>query len=530
MADAPLERHRDVVTHHPIFRNLAPAQFIEESLRLAHGELSNRGALVTRTGERTGRSPKDKFIVREPGSANQIAWGKVNQPMEIDEFERLHTTVRRYLEQRSLYVQDSYAGADTHYHSSIRLYSESPWHAFFASSLFRRFTPDELRRVRPDWVILHAPHLQLDANEFASPVRVVAHLTDKLILIAGTQYAGEIKKAIFSVMNYELPTRGVFPMHCAANVSEEGQSALFFGLSGTGKTTLSADPDRQLIGDDEHAWSEHGIFNIEGGCYAKTFRLSQAGEPQIWSALHFGSVLENVILHPETREPDFDDDSITENCRAAYPLDFIPNYEPSGQGGHPRHIFFLTCDAFGVLPPLARLSSAQAMYHFLSGYTAKVAGTETGITEPTATFSACFGEPFLPLHPTRYAEMLRERMETHQANVWLVNTGWTGGPYGVGSRMSLRHTRALLKAALADLLLSVPYRPDPFFGVDVPLECPGLPRELLDPRRTWPDGRAYDQQARKLVQLFHANFERYADQASEQIRAAGPRLDVASVG
>ncbi|HEY8506684.1 MAG TPA: phosphoenolpyruvate carboxykinase (ATP), partial [Gemmataceae bacterium] len=355
-----------------------------------------------------------------------------------------------------------------------------------------------------------------------SEVLIAINFEKKLVVITGTHYAGEIKKSIFTALNGLLPGRDVFPMHCAANVGAGGDVALFFGLSGTGKTTLSADPDRRLIGDDEHGWSAEGVFNLEGGCYAKTIRLSPEGEPQIWDALRFGSVLENVVVDPRTRVPDFDSDAITENTRAAYPLDFIPNYEPSGRGGHPRTIFFLTCDAFGVLPPIARLTPPQAMYHFLSGYTAKVAGTEAGVTEPAATFSACFGAPFLPLHPTRYAEMLRRRLDEHRTPVWLVNTGWTGGPVGAGRRIKLAHTRALLKAALEGTLDRVSFRTDPVFGLAVPESCPGVPPEILRPRDTWPDPSAYDAKASKLAGMIRENFEHYAGETTDEVRRAGP--------
>jgi phosphoenolpyruvate carboxykinase (ATP) len=499
----------------PVAANRPSAELVELALARNEGGLTNRGALVAYTGSRTGRSPQDRFIIREPSSEGQIAWGTVNRPIDPAVFDRLFTRVTAYFQSRPLFLCDLYACADPAYRLNVRVISEKAWHALFARCLFIRpkLAPGESPGAiyKPDWTVLSAADFKADParDGTRSDAFILIHFGRKTVLIGGTLYAGEIKKSVFSALNYLLPQWGVFPMHCAANVGVAGDVALFFGLSGTGKTTLSADPDRRLIGDDEHGWSDAGVFNIEGGCYAKTIRLSKAGEPQIWDAIRFGCVLENVIVDPATRVPDYDDDSRTENTRAAYPVEFIPNAEPSGRGGHPTNIFFLTCDAFGVLPPLARLDSAQAMYHFLNGYTAKVAGTEAGVTEPQATFSTCFAAPFLPLAPARYAELLRERMEKHRTAVWLVNTGWSGGGYSVGRRMPLAVTRALLRAALAGQLDGVPTQPAPVFGLAVPVSCPGVPGELLRPRDTWPDKAAYDAKANHLAGLFRENFKKF---------------------
>jgi phosphoenolpyruvate carboxykinase (ATP) len=508
----------------PVFANLASAELVERALARGEGSLTVSGALAVATGARTGRSPQDKFFVREPGTEALIDWGKVNQPLDPAAFERLFAKVGAYLQARPLFQTDGYACADPRYRLNVRVVADRAWHALFARCLFLRPDRSELPAFRPDWTVLAATDLRADPAQDGtrSETFIVLHPGRRLILLGGTHYAGEIKKAIFTVLNLLLPGRGVFPMHCAANVGAGGDVALFFGLSGTGKTTLSADPARRLIGDDEHGWSDEGVFNLEGGCYAKTIRLSRAGEPQIWDAIRFGCVLENVVVDPVSRVPDFDSAALTENTRAAYPVEFIPGCEPSGRSGHPAHVFFLTCDAFGVLPPLARLTPEQALYHFLSGYTAKVAGTESGVTEPQATFSTCFAAPFLPLPPTRYAEMLRERLEEHKAAVWLVNTGWTGGPYGVGRRMQLAYTRALLRAALAGELAGVGFSPDPVFSVLVPAACPGVPAEVLRPRATWPDPAAYDAAARQLAKLFRDNFARFTASVPEGVRLAEP--------
>jgi phosphoenolpyruvate carboxykinase (ATP) len=479
---------------------------VEEAIRRGEGELAASGPLTARTFSRTGRSPKDKFTVRESSSEGQIDW-TLNQPMEPGTFNALRDRVVEHLKSKDLYTFDGHAAADPRHQLKLRVVAEKAWHALFARCLFLRPTAEQLAGFAPDWTVLNACTFQCDPTRDGtrSEVCVALSFEQKLVLIAGTQYAGEIKKSIFTVLNYLLPQSNVFPMHCSANVGPAGDTALFFGLSGTGKTTLSADPGRQLIGDDEHGWGPDGVFNFEGGCYAKTIKLSEEGEPQIWNALRFGCVLENVPLDPATRKPDYDATPWTENTRAAYPVDYIPNCELTGRGGIPKTIFFLTFDAFGVLPPLARLSPTQAMEQFLLGYTAKVAGTEAGVTEPTPEFSTCFGKPFLPLPPKRYAAMLKEKLETHQVPVWLVNTGWTGGPYGVGTRMKLADTRALLKAALDGSLANVPMVTDPIFGFQVPTQCPGVSNaKVLQPRNTWSDPAAYDRKALELQELFRS--------------------------
>jgi phosphoenolpyruvate carboxykinase (ATP) len=496
----------DVLSIHPerVFANFPSARLVEEAIRRGEGMLAASGPLTARTGARTGRSPKDKFIVREAASEGQIDW-ILNQPMEPATFDRLRERIEAYLATQDRYTFDGYAAADPRHRIKLRVVAEKAWHALFARCLFLRPEAEDLADFAPDWIILNACEMPCDParDGTKSEVCVAISFERKTVLIAGTQYAGEIKKSIFTILNYLLPQAGVFPMHCSANVGAAGDVALFFGLSGTGKTTLSADPERRLIGDDEHGWGPDGVFNFEGGCYAKTIKLSPQGEPQIWNALRFGCVLENVPLDPLTRVPDYHAAPFTENTRAAYPVDFIPNCELSGRGGHPRTIFFLTFDASGVLPPLSRLNPAQAMEQFLLGYTAKVAGTETGNSkDPTPEFSACFGKPFLPLPPQRYGAMLKQKLEAHNVPVWLVNTGWTGGPYGVGTRMKLDWTRALLKAALDGALANVPTTTDPIFGVEVPLACPGVPSTVLVPRNTWNDPAAYDAKAQELAALF----------------------------
>jgi phosphoenolpyruvate carboxykinase (ATP) len=495
-----------------IFANLSSAALIEEGVRRREGELTSDGSFVALTGERTGRSPADKYIVREPSVDALVNWGKVNKPLAPEVFGQLIEKARSHLSGRELFVHDAFACADPKHRLRLRVVAEKAWHALFARCLFLRPNLDDLKTFDPEWLILSAPELQFDAAKFGlnSEAALAVSFERKTILAAGTHYAGEIKKSIFTILNGLLPQRGVFPMHCSANIGASGDVALFFGLSGTGKTTLSADPERRLIGDDEHGWSDDGIFNIEGGCYAKTINLSPEGEPQIWSAIRFGSVLENVPIDPQTRIPDFNSEKYTENTRAAYPVEFIPSAELSGRGGHPSNIFFLTCDAFGVLPPISKLSPEQAMQHFLCGYTAKVAGTEAGVVEPSATFSTCFAAPFLPLPPRRYAELLRERLTEFQVPVWLVNTGWSGGPYGVGKRMSLKYTRAMLKAALDGELAHGPLVLDPVFGVEVPKDCPGVPSEVLQPRQVWHDRAAYDSAARKLAEMFRQEWQKYA--------------------
>jgi phosphoenolpyruvate carboxykinase (ATP) len=494
-----------------VFANLSSAALIERAAFNREGVLTNLGALSAFTGSRTGRSPKDKFTVRDTDVADQIDWS-ANQALDPAAFNRLRDRVRNYLSGRDLYVFDGFVCADQRYRLPIRVVTEKAWHCLFARCLFIRPALEQLRSFDPEWTVLHACGFRAEParDGTKSEVCLAISFEQKLIVACGTHYAGEIKKAMFTVLNYLLPQKGVFPMHCSANVGASNDVALFFGLSGTGKTTLSADVERRLIGDDEHGWGDEGIFNIEGGCYAKTIKLSAAGEPQIWNALRFGCVLENVPVDPLTRKPDFDSREITENTRAAYPVDFIPNCELSGVGGHPKNAFFLTCDAFGVLPPLAKLTPEQAVEFFLCGYTAKVPGTEVGVSDPTPEFSACFSKPFLPLPPKRYAAMLKEKLERHRIPVWLVNTGWSGGPFGVGKRMSLEHTRSLLKAALSGNLTGVPFAADPVFGLAVPAHCPGVPEQVLRPRDVWADKAAYDKSAKELAERFKTEFKKYA--------------------
>jgi phosphoenolpyruvate carboxykinase (ATP) len=482
--------------------NLPVAVLYERALAGGDAELAEGGALVVSTGAHTGRAPKDKYIAREPGSEDRVWWGAVNQPIDAAVHASLGERLRAHLGARDIYVIDAFAGADPALRLPLRVVTESAWHALFARTLFIEPTDEELEAHRPEALVLHAPSFTADpdADGTRAPNFVSLHLTDHEILIGGTAYAGEIKKSIFTLMNDLLPQRGVLSMHCSANVGADGRVAIFFGLSGTGKTTLSTDSQRPLIGDDEHGWSEDGVFNIEGGCYAKVIRLSPDAEPEIYATTHtFGTVLENVVMDPSTRRLDLDDDSITENTRGAYPLTSIPNHVPDKRGGHPSTIVMLTADAFGVLPPVARLTPEEAMTMFLAGYTAKVAGTEVGVVEPQAAFSACFGAPFLPQPPAVYAELLRERIRRHGASAWLVNTGWTGGAYGTGSRMPIAATRAIVRAAVSGELDSAPTRPDPVFGFEVPTEVPGVDAALLDPRGTWDDPEAYDTAAADLA-------------------------------
>lgn len=526
----PLSAHR-IEPRKTVFWNTPSPTLVEHTVKQGLGVLAHRGSLVVDTTPYTGRSPRDKFVVQSPDVLGDIWWGEVNQPFQPEAFEALFQRVAGHLAERELYVQDLYAGADRNHRLAVRVITESPWHALFARNMFiapRHFgADDESEAFAPDFSVIHAPsfHAVPDRDGTRSEVFVGINFARKMVLIVGTKYAGEIKKSIFSVMNYLMPKQDVFPMHCSANVGVEGDSAIFFGLSGTGKTTLSTDNGRPMIGDDEHGWGPHGIFNFEGGCYAKVIRLSQDSEPLIWEASsQFETILENVVINPESRRVEWDDDSKTENTRSSYPLAHIQNMVPSGMASHPKNIVFLSADAYGVLPPIAKLSPEQAMYYFLSGYTARVAGTERGVTEPKATFSACFGAPFMPLHPFAYAELLGERIRQHQPEVWLVNTGWTGGPYGVGSRFPLAHTRALLNAALSGSLLRVGFREDPLFGFQVPEEAPGVAREILWPRDAWRDKKQYDRQARKLASMFAENFSHYADRVSEAVRNAGPKV------
>ena len=506
--------------------NLSPAQLYEASFAKGDGQLVHMGAIAAVTAPHTGRSPNDRFVVRDENSEGVVDWGKVNVPVSLEHFAALRTDVVAYLNDHEIYVQDARAGEDATHGINVRVISESAWHSLFAYNMFLRLSAEERVDFEPGFTVLHAPHLKADPARHGanSETAIMVNFTAREVVVCGTRYAGEIKKSIFSVLNHMLPEAGVLPMHCSANIGPEGDTALFFGLSGTGKTTLSADASRGLIGDDEHGWSEEGTFNFEGGCYAKTIRLSPEGEPEIYQATQmFGTILENVILSEATREIDFEDGSITENTRASYPIHYIPNAVLPSRGGHPDNVVFLTADAFGVLPPISRLTPEQAMYHFLSGYTAKVAGTERGVTEPQATFSACFGGPFLPRHPGVYAKMLGEKLREHGAKVWLVNTGWSGGGHGVGSRMKLSHTRAMVNAALAGDLDGAEYVTNEIFGLDVPTAVPGVPAEVLSPRSTWADGEAYDASATKLAKMFKANFEKFADQVGDEVKAAGPK-------
>ncbi len=507
--------------------NLVAPELVQRAAQRGEGTLADMGPFVGVTSPHTGRSPNDKFTVREPGSERDIDWGKVNIAMPPDKFELLLADVTRHLNGLDeLFVEDLYAGADPAHRLTVRYVLPNAWHALFVRNMFIRPDLSNLPTFEPTFSVLHAPEFQADPARHGtrSGTFIVLNFAQRMILIGGTRYAGELKKAIFTVMNYLMPKDGVLSMHCSANIGRAGDTALFFGLSGTGKTTLSADPERGLIGDDEHGWSNEGVFNFEGGCYAKVINLSPEGEPDIFATTQmFGTVLENVVLDPMTRKVRFDDQSITENTRASYPLHYIRNYVPGGRGGHPKNIVLLTADAFGVLPPIARLTPEQAMYYFLSGYTAKVAGTERGVSEPQATFSACFGAVFLVWHPTKYAEMLGKLIAQHKSRVWLVNTGWTGGPYGTGHRMKLKHTRAMVRAALAGELDGGRFTIDPVFGLSIPAAAPNVPAGLINPRNTWPDGAAYDAQAKKLAEMFGRNFEKFGSNVPDAIRKAGPK-------
>jgi phosphoenolpyruvate carboxykinase (ATP) len=506
--------------------NLSTAVLYEEAVRRQEGVIAAAGPLACRTGQHTGRSPNDKFVVREPSSETEIAWGNVNRPITPAQFDAFHKDLLSSLAGKELFVLDCFAGADPMYRLPVRVINEFAWHNLFCKNLFID-DPAAAAAAAPAFTIIDSPSFKADPARHGSrsEVMIALNFAKKLVLIAGSSYAGEMKKSIFSVLNYLLPLQNVLSMHCSANVGQDGDTALFFGLSGTGKTTLSSDPDRMLIGDDEHGWSDRGVFNFEGGCYAKTIRLSAEAEPQIYGTTRrFGTVLENVVVDEHTRELNLDDDRYTENTRAAYPISFIDNAVPSGQGGHPRNVVMLTADAFGVLPPISRLTPEAAMYHFLSGYTAKVAGTEKGVTEPKATFSTCFGAPFLPLDPSRYAKMLGEKIARHDARVWLLNTGWTGGPYGVGSRMKIGYTRAMIRAVLSGALDTVAFEKDPVFNLDIPTSCPGVPDGVLTPRATWGDGAAYDAQAAKLARMFMENFKTFEQGVSAEVLAAGPNV------
>jgi phosphoenolpyruvate carboxykinase (ATP) len=511
-----------------VYWNLPAARLVELAVQRNEAVLASEGPLLCETGQHTGRSPNDKFLVKDPAIEGDIWWGEVNRPFDRERFDLLLAEAREHVQGKDLFVFDGYAGADPRYRLNVRVITETAWHNLFARNMFvRESDGGVLRSFQPNFTVLNVPSLEADPARHGtrSGTFILLDLARRLVLIGGTQYAGEIKKSIFSVMNYYLPKQGVLSMHCSANYgATRDDVALFFGLSGTGKTTLSADPGRTLIGDDEHGWSADGVFNVEGGCYAKVIRLSPEGEPEIYRTTRtFGTILENVDYDPETRRLDLDSDRLTENTRASYPLTQLANVDLGGRAGHPKNVVFLTCDAFGVLPPIARLSGEQAMYHFLSGYTAKVAGTEKGVTEPKVTFSTCFGAPFLPLHPSVYARMLGEKLQQHGSRVWLLNTGWTGGPYGVGQRIKLGYTRRMVTAALSGELDGAETWTDPFFGLSVPVRVEGVPDKVLRPRETWASPADYDAKAGRLAEMFADNFEKYEDQVSEEVRAAGPR-------
>ena len=505
--------------------NLGEAALYEEAICRHEGLLSVGGPLVVRTGHHTGRSPNDKFIVDEASSRDDIWWGQVNRPITEDQFASLRRRMLAYLQNRDLFVQDCYAGADPDYRLRVRVITESAWHNLFARNMFIQPEAAALAEFEPEFTVIQAPRFHADpaADGTNSEVFIVVSFAQRMVLIGGSSYAGEIKKSVFSILNFLLPARDVLPMHCSANIGPKGDSAIFFGLSGTGKTTLSADSSRTLVGDDEHGWSNNGVFNFEGGCYAKVIRLSPEAEPEIYATTErFGTVLENVMLDQDTRLLDLDDGALTENTRASYPIGFIPNASADGIAGHPENVVMLTADAFGVLPPISRLSPEQAMYHFLSGYTARVAGTEKGLgNEPQATFSTCFGAPFMPRHPAVYANLLGARIARHGARCWLVNTGWTGGSYGVGERMKIAHTRAMVRAALDGSLAEVGTAADANFGLNIPESCAGVPSEVLDPKNTWADGAAYDHMAREVAKRFEANFKQFEDHVGEEVKAAG---------
>src|SRR4030095_10675536 len=506
----------------------SPGDLVLDTLRLGEGVLNDTGALVIQTGEFTGRSPKDKFILKDEITENTVDWNEFNNPVDEKYYDIIYKKMIDYLDKLpELWVRDCYACADPRYRLNIRVVNEKPWSNLFAYNMFLRPTEEELENFKPEWHVLACPGLKLDPNECGTRQHNVSLVSFKhrMILIAGSGYTGEMKKGIFTILNYILPQeKNVLSMHCSANMGENGDAAIFFGLSGTGKTTLSADPNRMLIGDDEHAWTSDNIFNFEGGCYAKCIHLTEEKEPEIFQAIRHGALVENTKFYPGTNKINFEDGSVTENTRVSYPIDFISNAQEPSIGGLPKNIFFLTCDAFGVLPPISKLTPGQAMYQFISGYTAKIAGTETGITEPKPTFSACFGAPFIPLHPGKYAKMLGEKMQRHQVNVWLINTGWTGGPYGVGRRIKLSYTRAMITAAIENKFDTIEFQIDPVFGIAVPKECPCVPAEILNPRDTWSNKEAYDERAKYLATLFVRNFEKYAGGVNEEVLAAAPNL------
>jgi phosphoenolpyruvate carboxykinase (ATP) len=506
--------------------NLGSAALAEKAIAREEGQFSKDGALVCLTGQHTGRSPNDKFIVKDTETETTIDWGKVNVPITSQHFDALHKKILGHLSAKDFFVQDCYAGADPENRLRVRIVNENAWHNLFARNMFIQPADDELKDFKPEFTVLQAPSCYADPATHGtnSEVFVIVNFSKKLVIIGGTIYAGEIKKSVFSILNYILPANGVLPMHCSANIGPEGNTAIFFGLSGTGKTTLSADASRVLIGDDEHGWSDTSVFNFEGGCYAKVINLSAEAEPEIFATTRrFGTILENVVIDPNTRELDLDDNALTENTRASYPIEFIPNTSETGLGPLPKNIIMLTADAFGVLPPISKLTPEQAMYHFLSGYTAKVAGTEKGVKEPQAAFSTCFGAPFMPRHPTVYAKLLGEKIARTGAACWLVNTGWSGGGYGVGQRMQIKYTRAMLNAALEGKLDDVAFNADPNFGLLVPVYCPGVPDDVLQPKSTWQDRSAYDTAAQDVAKRFENNFKQFADHVDDQVVACAIR-------
>jgi phosphoenolpyruvate carboxykinase (ATP) len=506
--------------------NLTQAELIEESIKNREGHLADTGALTVDTGKFTGRAPKDKFVVEDDITRDTVWWGNVNQPISPENFDRIYNKMIGYLEEKKVYVRDMYAGADKTHRLRVRFINTFAWHNLFTYNMFLQPEDYKLSSFEPNFTVIDCPGFSADPEHDGVHQEnfALVNFTKRMILIGGSEYSGEMKKGIFSVLNYILPKdEGVLSMHCSANMGiEEHDTAIFFGLSGTGKTTLSADPNRLLIGDDEHGWTEKNVFNFEGGCYAKVIDLSEEKEPDIWKAIKYGAIIENTRFHEGTRNVNYHDSSVTENTRVSYPLSHIRNAIKPSIGGIPKNIFFLTCDAFGVIPPIQRLSKAQAMYHFISGYTSKVAGTEAGVTEPEPVFSACFGAPFLPLHPTKYAEMLGEKMEKHEVNIWLINTGWTGGAYGVGERISLKYTRAMITAALSGVLDNVGYRTHSIFGAEIPLTCPNVPSEILSPRETWKDDEAFYKQANDLARRFNKNFEKFESYANDEIMSGAP--------
>lgn len=511
-----------------IHHNLATPALYEQAISKGEAEIAHLGPLVVRTGQYTGRSPNDRFIVREETSEDRIWWSEQNKSMEPEQFDHLLTKMQGYMEGKSLYVQDCFAGADKRFQIPLRIITENAWHSLFARNMFIQVSDrSQLQQHTPQLTVIHAPGCQAvpEIDGTNSEAFVLLHLGRGLIVIGGTSYGGEIKKAVFTAVNHLLPMQSVVSMHCSANLGRDNDTALFFGLSGTGKTTLSTVKDRRLIGDDEHGWCDKGVFNIEGGCYAKVIRLSSEAEPEIYDCTRkFATILENVVMDPVSRRLDLDDDSLTENTRAAYPITHIPSGLRKGVNPHPSNIFMLTADAFGILPPISKMTPQQAMYHFLSGYTAKLAGTERGVTEPVAVFSTCFGAPFMPLHPHVYADLLGEKIVEHNVNCWLVNTGWSGGPYGVGHRISIGHTRAMIRAALNGTLNDVEYSRHEIFGLYVPHRCPQVPSEILYPKNTWHDPEAYDTKGQELAKLFQDNFRQFASEVSEAVREAGPKV------